>query len=97
MTSGNSQDFDLERVMDEWRRFYDWAVLSRKSTVFIEEVSFLGQQYSSILSLYKQTTGARQRSRLYTELETAFAAMQALYDRLDVTQRISLRLRNRVC
>jgi hypothetical protein len=84
------QGFNPEHVMDEWRRLYDWAVLSRKSTAFIEEVSLLGQQYSSILNTYRQTTAPRRRTQLHQELKVAFDAMQALYNGLTDRERVSL-------
>jgi hypothetical protein len=86
----HTQDFDLERVMDEWRRLYDWAVLSRKNTALIEEVSLLGQQFSSTLNAYRHTKASQQRARLYRELKAVYGAMQALYDRLDANDRIPL-------
>lgn len=87
-----AQDFDHERIMDEWRRLYDWAVLSRKSMAFIEEVSFLGQRYSSVLNVYQQTATAQRRARLQRELQAVLDAMQSLYERLDDSDCIRLRL-----
>ena len=84
------QKFDPDRIMDEWRRLYDWTVISRQSTTFIEEVTLLGQQFSSLLNGYRHTTTPRRRDRLYRELEATFATMQTLYHRLDETKRIRL-------
>ena len=84
------QDFNPEHVMDDWRRLYDWAVLSRQSTALIEEVSFLGQQYSSLLNAYRQTNVPRRRTRIYQELKTVFTTMQTLYRRLNHPDRIPL-------
>ena len=86
----STQTFDPDRIMDEWRRLYDWAVLSRQSTTFIEEVTLLGQQFSSLLNGYRHTTTPRLRDRLYRELEATFANMQTLYHLLDATRRTRL-------
>jgi hypothetical protein len=39
--------FDPEYIIDEWRRFYDWCVLSRRRVELIEAVSCLGQKFSA--------------------------------------------------
>lgn len=89
-----TQEFDPDHIMDEWRRLYDWAVFSRQSPAFIEEVSILGQQFSSLLNGYRHTTAPRRRERLCQELEATFTTMQTLYHRLDKTTRIPLHFRH---
>jgi hypothetical protein len=87
-----SFSFDPDHVMDEWRRLYDWAVLSRKNAECIEMISCLGQKFSGTLSAYRLTKGPRRRERLSKELTTAFEAMKTFYDDLPQYNRILLTL-----
>jgi hypothetical protein len=87
-----SLGFDPELVMDEWRRFYDWAVLSRKRAEYIDMISGLGQKFSGTLSAYRLAKRPQRRARLYQELRSAFEAMQTFYDSLPPGNRIVLTL-----
>jgi hypothetical protein len=78
--------------MDEWRRLYDWAVLSRRPTELIEAVSGLGQKFSATLSAYRLAKRPQRREYLYQELIVAFNAMQAFYHGLPDQHRIPLTL-----
>ena len=84
--------FDPHQVMDEWRRFYDWAVLSRKRVDFVEAVSHLGQKFSGTFRAYRLTKRLQRRERLQAELLVAFDAMQAFYNSLATSDRIPLTL-----
>jgi hypothetical protein len=84
--------FHPEQVMDEWRRLYDWAVLSRQQVELIEAVSCLGQKFSGTLSAYRLTKRPQRRERLRQELIVAFNAMQTFYNRLPDKHRIPLTL-----
>jgi hypothetical protein len=77
-----SLSFAPEQVMDEWRRLYDWAVLSRQKTEYIEMISGLGQKFSGTLSAYRLAKKPQRRERLSLELITAFDAMMTFYNSL---------------
>ena len=77
-----SFNFVPEQVMDEWRRLYDWAVLSRQKTEYIEMISCLGQKFSGTLSAYRLAKKPQRRERLSVELITAFEAMMTFYNSL---------------
>ena len=68
--------------MDEWRRFYDWAVLSRQKVENIDMISCLGQKFSGILSAYRLAKRPQRRERLSQELLSAFEAMKTFYESL---------------
>ena len=87
-----SLGFDPELVMDEWRRFYDWAVLSRKKVEYIDMISCLGQKFSGILSAYRLAKRPQRRERLYRELLSAFEAIKTFYESLPPSNRIALTL-----
>jgi hypothetical protein len=87
-----SLGFDPDLVMGEWRRFYDWAVLSRRKVEYIDMISCLGQKFSGILSAYRLAKRPQRRERLYHELRSAFEAMQTFYDSLPPGNRIVLTL-----
>jgi hypothetical protein len=74
--------FNPKQVMDEWRRLYDWAVLSRKHAENIEMISCLGQKFSGILNAYRLAKKPQRRERLLQELIKAFEAMKTFYDDL---------------
>jgi hypothetical protein len=78
--------------MDEWRRLYDWAVLSRKQVELTEAVSCLGQKFSGTLSAYRLAKRPQRREHLYQELIAAFNAMQAFYHGLPDKHHIPLTL-----
>jgi hypothetical protein len=82
-----SLKFDPELVMDEWRRFYDWAVFSRKSVEYIDLISCLGQKFSGTLSAYRLAKKPQRRARLYQELISAYEAMQTFYQNLPQHER----------
>jgi hypothetical protein len=84
--------FNPEHVMDEWRRLYDWAVLSRKSAALIEAVSCLGQKFSGTLSAYRLAKRPQRREHFYREIIVAFNAMQTFYTGLPDKHRIPLTL-----
>jgi hypothetical protein len=84
--------FAPEQVLDEWRRLYDWAVLSRQKTEHIEMISCLGQKFSGTLSAYRLAKKPQRRERLSVELMTAFEAMMTFYDRLPKGDRLRLDL-----
>jgi hypothetical protein len=88
----SSLPFDPHQVIDEWRRFYDWAVLSRKHVEFVEAVSYLGQKFSSTFRAYCLTKRLQRRERLHAELLIAFDAMQTFYNSLTSNDRPSLTL-----
>jgi hypothetical protein len=88
----SSLPFDPHQVMDEWRRFYDWVVLSRKRAEFVEAVSYLGQKFSGTFKAYRLTKRLQRRERLHAELLIAFDAMQAFYNSLATNDRIPLSL-----
>jgi hypothetical protein len=87
-----SLPFDPHQVIDAWRRFYDWAVLSRKRVEFVEAVSYFGQKFSSTFRAYRLAKSPQRRERLYAELLMAFDAMQAFYNSLATNDRIPLSL-----
>ena len=78
--------------MDEWRRLYDWAVLSRKQAELIEAVSCLGQKFSGTLSAYRLAKRAQRQAHFYQELLVAFNAMQTFYNGLPDKHHIPLTL-----
>jgi hypothetical protein len=82
--------FDPKQVMDEWRRLYDWAVLSRKHAENIEMISCLGQKFSGILNAYRLTKKPQRRERLLQELIRAFEAMKTFYEGLPQGDRLRL-------
>jgi hypothetical protein len=84
--------FDPHQVLDEWSRFYDWAVLSRKRAEFVEAVSYFGQKFSSTFRAYRLAKRLQRRERLHAELLIAFDAMQAFYNSLATNDRIPLHL-----
>jgi hypothetical protein len=84
--------FDPQQVMDEWRRLYDWAVLSRQKTEYIEMISCLGQKFSGTLSAYRLAKKPQRRERLSLELITTFEAMVTFYDGLPKGDRLLLAL-----
>ncbi len=84
--------FDPERIMDEWRRFYDWAVLSRQRLQIIEEIGTLGQKFSSLLSAYRHTLQPQRRSQLAAELQAIRDAMQVYYEQCSQRDRPALDL-----
>jgi hypothetical protein len=87
-----SLGFDPALVMDEWRRFYDWAVLSRQKVEDIDMISGLGQKFSGVLSAYRLAKRPQRRERLSQELLSAFKAMKTFYDSLPPGKRIALTL-----
>jgi hypothetical protein len=82
-----SLKFDPELVMDEWRRFYDWAVLSRKRVEYIDMISCLGQKFSGTLSAYRLAKKPPRRARLHQELISAFESMKTFYQSLPQNER----------
>jgi hypothetical protein len=84
--------FDPQQVMDEWRRLYDWAVLSRKHAENIEIISCLGQKFSGTLSAYRLAKKPQRRERLLQELIRAFEAMKTFYEGLPKENRLRLTL-----
>jgi hypothetical protein len=88
-----SLGFDPELVMDEWRRFYDWAVLSRKRAEYIDMISGLGQKFSGTLSAYRLAKRPQRRERCQRELISAFEAMKTFYNSLPQQARPVLTLR----
>jgi hypothetical protein len=82
--------FDPKQVMDEWRRLYDWAVLSRKHAENIEMISCLGQKFSGILNAYRLAKRPQRRERLLQELIKAFEAMKTFYEGLPQRERLRL-------
>jgi hypothetical protein len=78
--------------MDEWRRFYDWAVLSRQKVEHIDMISGLGQKFSGLLSAYRLAKRPQRRERLSQEICSAFAAMQTFYESLPPGKRLVLTL-----
>jgi hypothetical protein len=86
----NTLTFDPQQVMDEWRRLYDWAVLSRKPAENIEMISCLGQKFSGTLSAYRLSKRPQRRERLLQELIGAFEAMKTFYAGLPPGGRLSL-------
>jgi hypothetical protein len=86
----NTLTFDPQQVMDEWRRLYDWAVLSRKHAESIEMISCLGQKFSGTLSAYRLTKKPQRRERLLQELIKAFEAMKTFYEGLPKRDRLPL-------
>ena len=88
----NTLTFDPQQVMDEWRRLYDWAVLSRKPAENIELISCLGQKFSGTLSAYRLSKRPQRRERLLQELIRAFEAMKTFYAGLPQGDRLRLTL-----
>ena len=88
-TPGN---FDPEHVLDEWRRFYDWAVLSRKRAELVEAIGCLGQQFSATFSAYRVAKKPQRRQHLSRELLATLEGMQALYHRVSDPDRLQLLL-----
>jgi hypothetical protein len=86
----NTLTFDPQQVMDEWRRLYDWAVLSRKPAENIEMISCLGQKFSGTLSAYRLSKKPPRRERLLQELIRTFEAMKTFYAGLPTGDRLSL-------
>jgi hypothetical protein len=86
----NALTFDPQQVMDEWRRLYDWAVLSRKQAENIEMITCLGQKFSGTLSAYRLTKRPQRRERLLQELIRAFEAMKTFYEGLPEGDRLRL-------
>jgi hypothetical protein len=86
----NTLTFDPQQVMDEWRRLYDWAVLSRKPAENIEMISCLGQKFSGTLSAYRLSKKPQRRERLLQELIRAFEAMKTFYAELPQGDRLRL-------
>ncbi|GIX47646.1 MAG: hypothetical protein KatS3mg131_1857 [Candidatus Tectimicrobiota bacterium] len=84
--------FDAEHVLEEWRRLYDWAVLSRQRLQVVEEIGLLGQQFSGLWNAYRHTTHAGKRRRLEAELRAALAAMRAYYAQLPAAARPAVHL-----
>jgi len=82
--------FDPEHVMNEWRRFYDWAVLLRKRTELIEAIGCLGQKFSATFSAYRLAKKPQRRAYLFQELLVAFESLQAFYNRIPDTDRMPL-------
>jgi hypothetical protein len=82
--------FDPEHVMNEWRRFYDWAVLSRQRTETIEAIGCLGQKFSATFSAYRLAKKPQRRAHLSQELLVAFESLRAFYRRIPDTDRIPL-------
>jgi hypothetical protein len=82
--------FDPQQVMDEWRRLYDWAVLSRQHAENIEMITCLGQKFSGTLSAYRLTKKPQRRERLLRELIRAFEAMKTFYEGLPQGNRLRL-------
>jgi hypothetical protein len=82
-----SLKFDPDLVMVEWRRFYDWAVLSRKRVEYIDMISCLGQKFSGTLSAYRLAKKPQRRARLHQELSGVYEAMRTFYQSLPQHER----------
>jgi hypothetical protein len=85
-------NFDPEHVLDEWRRFYDWAVLSRKRVELVEAIGCLGQQFSALCSAYRLAKKPPRRQRLAQELLAAFEGMYDFYRQVPDADRLPLTL-----
>jgi hypothetical protein len=86
--------FNPEHVIDEWRRFYDWAVLARKRVELVEAIGCLGQQFSAIFSAYRLAKKPQRRQRLSQELLAAFEGMHAFYHQVPDADRLALTLKH---
>ena len=83
-------NFDPEYVLDEWRRFYDWAVLTRQRVELVEAIGCLGQQFSAIFSAYRLAKKPQRRQHLSQKLLVAFEGMHAFYHRVPDADRLPL-------
>jgi hypothetical protein len=82
--------FDPEQVINEWRRFYDWAVLSRQGTDLIEAISCLGQKFSATLGAYRLAKQPHRRAQYLQQLQNAYASMQVFYHYVPATNRLPI-------
>jgi hypothetical protein len=82
--------FDPEHIIDEWRRLYDWCVLSRKRVEMIEAISCLGQKFSATFNAYRLAKKPQRRAHFFNELLVSFEGIQTFYQRLPEAERIPL-------